>query len=153
MSPRTTPTQPSHLIINQIMRIAHAVKRQGCVVFQAEQLHPRQLQTLFFLAQATEPVCGSTLVEKLRITPGAVTQLTGGLVEQGLINRVNLSEDRRQVHFVLTPLAKNKLSLLKKKQQEQLMSFFSDFSPAELVTLQELLQRIGIKKEPTSSER
>jgi DNA-binding MarR family transcriptional regulator len=151
MSPTQT-SQHYHQIINQIMRIGHAVKRQGCVVFQAENLHPRQLQLLFFLAQATEPVCGGTLVEKLRITPGAVTQLTGGLVEQGLINRVNQSSDRRQVHYVLTPLAKNKLSLLKKKQQEKLMSSFMDLSEAELKTLLELLQRIGIKKESTGSE-
>lgn len=148
----TSDAPQSHQVINQIMRIGHAVKRQGSVVFRAEHLHPRQLQVLFFLAQSRDPVCGATLAEKLRITPGAVTQLTGGLVEQGLLERVCLGSDRRQLHLLLTPFAKTKLSILRKKQRAQLANFFSDFSDSELKTLLGLLQRIGSKSEPVGSE-
>ncbi len=140
--------QSSHQILNQIMRISHAVKFMGCVVFKAEELHPRQLQVLFFLAQTKKPVCGSTLVQKLKITPGAVTQLVNSLVEKNLLERVHLGEDRRQVHLILTEEAKQKLSVLKQKQHEHLTKFFNDFSTAELETLLELLTRIGTTTEP-----
>lgn len=63
-----------------------------------------QYRVLTLLAE--RPAAASELADKLHVSRPSVTTVADGLVQRGLVERVNDTQDRRRVNHALTPAGK-----------------------------------------------
>jgi DNA-binding MarR family transcriptional regulator len=96
-----------------------------------------QLKTLYLVA-ATGPLRMSEVAERLGTAPSTTSGVVDGLVQLGLLERVEDPGDRRQVLVRATPAANETLE---------------DFHDLSLTRLRELLARIGDEGELATIER
>jgi DNA-binding MarR family transcriptional regulator len=93
-----------------------------------------QLRSLFLIANK-----GSTnfrrLAETLRVTPSNVTGIVDRLVEQGLVNRTQNPEDRREMTLQTTDEGRALVSNLRDAEIEQMSQILSLLSLEELSSL------------------
>jgi len=103
---------------------------------RAEGLEPQQHQLLLAVRGIDRPNIGD-LAEYLMIRHHSAVGLIDRLEERGLVQRRRNGPDRRQVHVVLTPEGKERLSRLSAKHRAQLLRSGSGL----VQTLRDLLER------------
>lgn len=81
-----------------------------------------------------------TLTRYLMVSGGNVTSLTRGLVEDGLVERIQDLEDRRSYWVRLTPQGKKKFSTMAKTHEAWLEALFKEI-PADIK--ETLYSRLG----------
>jgi DNA-binding MarR family transcriptional regulator len=95
-----------------------------------------QLRSLFLIANK-----GSTnfrrLAEALRVTPSNVTGIVDRLVEQGLVNRTQNPEDRREMTLQTTDEGRALVSNLREAEIKQMSQILSLLTLRELSSLAE----------------
>ncbi|MGA2157681.1 MAG: MarR family transcriptional regulator [Dehalococcoidia bacterium] len=104
----------------------------------------QQLRILFYLARKHDGVSVKDLAEKLNVTSGAVSQFMDALVEKKLVKREEDSNDRRLLSMKLTKQAKNNFADFKRCYFTTVSHAFDSLSDEELITLLELLNKIGV---------
>lgn len=90
-----------------------------------------------------EPINVTTLSEKLNLTKGSITRISGKLLEQGLISREQLNDNRKEVFFRLTPRGKQLHMIhdrLHKEVEQRFKKFLDKYTPEQLLFAKELLQ-------------
>lgn len=83
------------------------------------------------------------LTSMLHISSSAITQLVDALVGKGYIVRKESSKDRRVILIELTKKAKDSLSIMREKAVKHLTIAFSSLSDEELVTFQNLSEKVA----------
>jgi len=89
--------------LNRAMRVMRHIKHPARIV--ASDLTPSErhlLQTISYLAEASDIVRPSDVAERSRIRPSAVSPTLSSLEAKGLIERRGDTADRRVVSIVLT---------------------------------------------------
>ncbi|MDP4097829.1 MarR family transcriptional regulator [Paenibacillus sp. P96] len=90
-----------------------------------------------------EPINVTTLSEKMNLTKGSITRISGKLLEQGLIRREQLNDNKKEVFFRLT-LRGEQLHVIHDKLHKEVEQRFKDFlgkyTPEQLDFAKELLQ-------------
>lgn len=134
----------AQLIATILVRVADvgrqlAAARTG--PFGGLPLSKSQLEALFLLAHRPGPVTAGALAADLSVTAGAVTQLVGGLRDQGLVHTVPHPNDGRVRVIRLTPSAFAQVDAYERDAVHRLTPRFTDLTVAELELLANLLGR------------
>jgi DNA-binding MarR family transcriptional regulator len=88
-----------------LKRLIAALSADMMEVFSRLNVTIPQLRVLHLIRKG-ERVSGRQLARELNVSPGAVVQLCDRLQEQGYVERVHDTEDRRVTWFQLTPSAR-----------------------------------------------
>jgi DNA-binding MarR family transcriptional regulator len=82
------------------------------------------------------------LAQQVALTTGGITRLVDRMISAGLVERVPCPSDRRVLFAALTPAGKTKLDEASAVHADNLRLAFADFSPQDLETFDELLDRL-----------
>jgi DNA-binding MarR family transcriptional regulator len=106
-------------------------------------LGPPQVRILHLIAGREEGVPVSELADKMRVTPGAVTQFVDALVAKDLISRESDPDDRRIVRLRLTGTAIAQYERLRKEFLDSAARAFDVLSDRELRVLIRLFNKVN----------
>ncbi|RLK52556.1 MarR family winged helix-turn-helix transcriptional regulator [Microbacterium telephonicum] len=109
--------------------------------FGSHHLSRSQLEVLFVIAHAPEPISAGALAGALTVTPGAVTQLVAGLRELGLVEISTPGDDARVRAISLTADARAQVGTFEHDQVARLAPRFDGLRTSELRRLAELLAK------------
>ena len=111
--------------------------------FASLMLTSSQLEALFVLTHAAEPITPSALAQRLGVTAGAVTQLLDGVKRAGLVEQVAHPDDARSRVIRLTASARAEVDIFEAGVVAEMRPHFTDLSTSELNQLAALLGRVG----------
>jgi DNA-binding MarR family transcriptional regulator len=100
-----------------------------------------QIDTLFLIAHALEPVTPRSIATALALTPGAITQLVDGLRCEGLVTTQANPQDARSRVLTLTESAASRVASFEQELAEKMLAQFTSLTDTELARLAELLGR------------
>jgi DNA-binding MarR family transcriptional regulator len=106
-------------------------------------LSPPQVRILHLIAGREEGVPVSELADKMRVTPGAVTQFVDALVAKDLISRESDPDDRRVVRLRLTGTAIAQYERLRKEFLASAARAFDVLTDEELHELIRLFSKVN----------
>lgn len=89
------------------------------------------------------PLPVNTIGPMVDLTPGSISIAVDRLVEKGLVNRVESTEDRRVRIVALNSRGKDLIVPAFRKHAGQMRRVFSELSPEELRTLEMALKKVG----------
>jgi DNA-binding MarR family transcriptional regulator len=90
-----------------------------------------------------EPINVTTLSEKMNLTKGSITRISGKLLEQGLIRREQLNDNKKEVFFRLTPRGEQLHMIhdkLHKQVEQRFKQMLDKYTPEQLAFAKVLLQ-------------
>jgi len=91
------------------------------------------------LDRAPQGLKMNELSRRMMVTGGNVTGITDQLVAQGLVERVDVPDDRRAYRVVLTDQGRALFSEMAKQHEGWIVAAFSGLNPREIATLHRLL--------------
>jgi DNA-binding MarR family transcriptional regulator len=103
-----TPPSLSGSVMFSLLQAAHALEARMEDALAGVGLSSAKYSVLGKLAQAGEPLALSDLAAQVSCVRSNMTQLVDRLEAEGLVRRVDDSEDRRIVRAALTQLGKEK---------------------------------------------
>lgn len=83
-----------------------------------------------------------SLAEQVALTTGGITRMVDRMIATGLVERVPCPSDRRVVYATLTTAGRAKLAEARVVNDAHLREAFANFSDADLVELDGLLDRL-----------
>lgn len=101
-----------------------------------------QLDALLLLAHLGPTLSPGSLSQSLGLTPGAVTQLVQGLVDEGLVVRDVDPDDARVRRLALTDSARRQVTALEDATVDEVRPWFAGLDDAEVEQLARLLARV-----------
>ncbi len=101
-------------------------------------------QFLALRAIAAEGVSGSELARRAGVSGPAISQLLAGLVDAGLLDRHELSEDRRRQTLALSARGARALASAQKLLRERLSSLLAGLPRPEADALARALPRVEV---------
>jgi DNA-binding MarR family transcriptional regulator len=129
------------LITNQLQRLSHSWKFSPEVWMDLD-LTTVQLKTLFFIDFE-----GSTnfknVASALGVTPPSVTGIVDRLVEQGLVSREEVPENRRMQVLRTTEKGKTLLNRLIESRRSTFSSMLEKLSLEDLSALSEIMSKMS----------
>ncbi|MFB5677915.1 MarR family transcriptional regulator [Paenibacillus terreus] len=90
-----------------------------------------------------EPINVTTLSEKLNLTKGSITRISSKLLEQSLIRREQLNDNKKEVFFRLTPRGEQLHLIhdkLHKEVEQRFKKMLDKYTPEQLAFAKVLLQ-------------
>lgn len=135
-------TDSSHdSLVDQVPRVARALRRRWAGLLQPWELSPHQ-------ARALRVVCtheGSRLsdvAESLRIAPRSATEVVDILEYRGYVERTPHPHDRRATMVVATPKGRDVRAEIDRARQADAESFFAVLSDRERAALGRTLGKL-----------
>lgn len=128
-------------VLTPLVRLSRAVQRAQRMPFEGRVRGRTDLEALFLLAHATEPITPSRLAEELDVTPGAVTQLVDRLRADGILEQHPHPDDARSRIVRLTADAEREVAAYEGAVIEVVAPAFEALDDAELAQLATLLGR------------
>jgi DNA-binding MarR family transcriptional regulator len=123
-------------VIAAYERFHAAITRLHVPHFLELSLTLAQLKTLYLVA-ASGPLRMSEVAERLGTAPSTTSGVVDGLVHQGLLERVEDTTDRRQVHVRATAASRETLEDFHDLSRTQLRAILARIeSEAELATIE-----------------
>ncbi|MBN9151367.1 MAG: winged helix-turn-helix transcriptional regulator [Micrococcales bacterium] len=110
--------------------------------FEGRILSGSQLSVLFHLAHGSVDVTPGRLAKLLGVTPGAITQLIGGLQTEGHVDIRVGPDDARSRIVVLSAAARKEVEDFEAATAKRLEPHFASLTAQELATLAQLMGRI-----------
>lgn len=120
---------------------ARILESQRSFPFGDLHLTRGQVEALFLIAHSDEPVTPGSLARSMRVTPGAVTQVLGGLLDAELVEQRRDPSDARRRVLALSPTARERVDTMERAITETLAPRFADLDDADLQLLSGLLTR------------
>lgn len=105
-------------------------------------LHPMHFGMLMIL-EAEEPVSQHELGDRAGVDPSTMVARMDALEEQGLVERVRSSEDRRSYAIRLSPEGRRVLKALRRKAKAHGDRFFAPLTERERAELHRLLTKLA----------
>lgn len=102
-----------------------------------------QLDILFVIAHAQEPVTPGHLAATLRVTPGAITQTVEQLRRGGLVEQSISDKDGRARVLALTESSRDDVEAFEAAAVARLSPLFAALSNEELAVLVSTLTKVG----------
>jgi DNA-binding MarR family transcriptional regulator len=90
------------------------------------------------------------LSKRLMVTSGNVTGITDQLVNDGLVTRVVVPQDRRAFLIQMTPLGRAKFNEMAKLHEQWIVDAFANLSDSEIGQLYSLLNKVKEKNASNS---
>ncbi len=144
MSQATTPSRTDFTSAAvAIIRAAERVRHRGAARLEPHDLTPQLYHVLRILRAAhPEPLPTLEIASRMVEQCPGVTRILDRLVEKGLVHRERGEDDRRQVHCSLTPEGLSALEAAREAIQAAHREILGHFTPAELLALVALLERV-----------
>jgi len=144
-----SPDSIKTLIYEQLLHSSHLHEQRMDLelreIKELGQLHqlksiPGNLSTIHVLdcIGQHEPINHSAIVEKLKLSKASITKISKKLLALDLIHRTQLSDNRKEVYFRLTPQGKRLFNLhraLHEAEKQRFERFLDDYSDVELQTI------------------
>ncbi len=126
-------------ILEALVNWARILDSKELFSFGGQQLSRSQIEVLFVLAYAAQPVTPGLLADRLRVTKGAISQLVGGLTSLGLVYQNADETDGRKRVLTLTETAAEKIASCETQVVAQLAHRFASLDANQLGQLADLL--------------
>jgi DNA-binding MarR family transcriptional regulator len=132
---------------DQLMEIGRAVmaRNVGSMPHMPQLPHkmpsPAQSRVLNIVAQH-EGISVKEIAEALNITGSAATQLIDGLVEEGIVQRVEDPEDRRRFRVMISPQAKESIKTLIEFHYKTFLEITENLTEDELNSMLSIHEKI-----------
>jgi DNA-binding MarR family transcriptional regulator len=145
-------------LIREIFSTLEQTKRAMFAQFyqhtDKEELTPSHIH-LLFLVERSQPIQLKELACRMYITPGAVTQTIENLCREDYLTRSQDERDRRTIYVSLTDKGKEKVSALKKYQQDHFTQIVSTINDDELAIYLQVQQKMlaGLEHEATNAKQ
>jgi len=148
-------------LIEAIFANMQQMHRVGSSKFHAlmgqQDISPSQME-LLVAVKHMQPVSVKDIAARMRLTPGAVTQLIEGLVTKGYVERQADTQDRRVTHISLADEGATKLRELWEHRKAGLRRIMETLDSEELNALihvqEKIIQRMqDFADEPTKSKQ
>lgn len=98
--------------------------------------------TILWMLELQGPQKVSALAERLDITPGAVTSLSGKLISSGYANRMRDSDDRRVVYLEITAKGQEMLYKFRVEIKNVIGEFFAGLSDEDMTHLIRIYKQV-----------
>jgi DNA-binding MarR family transcriptional regulator len=121
-----------------LKRLISALSADMMEVFSRLNVTIPQLRVLHVIRKQ-ERVSGRQLARELKVSPGAVVQLCDRLQEQGYVERVPDTDDRRVTWFQLTPSARALFEEVLAIRRSRLAPALGHLSASDVKTLSRIL--------------
>ena len=125
-------------LIEAIFATMQQMHRTGTAKFHAlmgqEDISPTQMELLLNVKHL-QPVSVKDIAARMRLTPGAVTQLMEGLVAKGYIERRTDAHDRRITNVVIAENGSKKLKELWERRKAMLRNIMQELDTDELAVM------------------
>lgn len=128
-------------VLTPLVRLSRAVQRAQRMPFEGRVRGRTDLEALFLLAHAAEPITPRRLAEELDVTPGAVSQLVDRLRADGILEQHPHPDDARSRIVRLTADAAREVAAYEAAVIEVVAPAFAALDDGELARLAELLAR------------
>lgn len=138
MSTRAQLLEQIDSTFTSMQRLMHANFHRA---FEELKIAPSQLQLLMFI-ENMQPVSLKDLAAKMYLTPGAITQLVEGLVQQGYIERKPSEQDRRVICVAMTSEGTKKTAALQERKHEMFAKVVSELDDNELALFLRIQQKM-----------
>ncbi|MBP1990176.1 MarR family transcriptional regulator [Paenibacillus eucommiae] len=103
-----------------------------------------------------EPINSTAIAEKMELSKASITKIGSKLLEDGLVKRSQLKENKKEIYFRLTPKGKKIFDLHQKMHQieaDRFYRFLSKYAESDLVVVRNFLQDLGTKLEHRLEEQ
>ncbi len=100
-----------------------------------------QMGVLFVLLHRGQQSIKS-LADSFRMSSSAATQLVNGLVNDGLLTRVEDKQDRRKICVAITTKGKRMLELARKQRLKNMTKIFESLTNDELAQLEKIHRKV-----------
>ncbi|WP_019908833.1 MarR family transcriptional regulator [Paenibacillus sp. HW567] len=97
-----------------------------------------------------EPVNSTTIAEILDLSKASITKIGGRLLKDGLVNRTQKDDNKKESYFQLTPQGKKIFDLhaqLHEIEAQRFYRFVDKYSAAELQLIRKFLQEYNVELE------
>ncbi|PAC96133.1 MarR family transcriptional regulator [Bacillus paralicheniformis] len=97
-----------------------------------------------------EPINNTGIAKKMNLSKANITKISSKLLKEGLIKRFQLTDNKKEIYFRLTPSGKQVYELHEKLHQqkaEQFQRFLDSFSTAEQGAILKFLQGLTLMTE------
>jgi DNA-binding MarR family transcriptional regulator len=133
-------------LIDEYMQVMATVQRQVLPIkassAASQGLSRPQAEALHLLSCRPSATI-KLMAELLGISSSAATQLTEGLVQMDLVNRVASTEDRRVVEVSLTASGKKKVVGLRDAAKDHIVELLQGLDDKDIVDLLVLLKKLA----------
>ncbi|WP_334074683.1 MULTISPECIES: MarR family transcriptional regulator [Paenibacillus] len=89
-----------------------------------------------------EPINSTAISEKMELSKASITKITGKLLEERLVTRTQLKDNKKEAYFRLTPAGKEIYRLhlrLHEEEKARFFRFLDQYTEGELRTIQRFL--------------
>nr|WP_229522422.1 MarR family transcriptional regulator [Paenibacillus monticola] len=97
-----------------------------------------------------EPINSTAIAEKMELSKASITKIGNKLLEDGLVKRTQMNDNKKEIYFRLTPEGKKIFYLheqLHQVEAERFFRFLDKYSDGELKVIQHFLQDYSVDLE------
>lgn len=134
-------------LLNQILNDFHCTHRAILRNKLGDTKIPFGQKAVLFVISTSDTTNIKKIAKTLQITSGAATQHVEALNKDGLVDRSENPEDRRNAIVSLTEKGKQSLAELKKQRLEKAKVYFDEITDEELRVLKQVMTKIKKKVE------
>ncbi len=131
-------------VLESIITLSRALATPRATPFGDAVLTRTQLEILFILARAAEPVTPGRLAATVKVTPGAITQTMDQLRDQRLVEQSSSDLDGRVRVWRLTDDATTQVAAFEAATVLRTAPWFAALAADELDTLAALISRVEV---------
>ncbi|MEC1663180.1 MarR family transcriptional regulator [Bacillus halotolerans] len=121
---------------------------------QKSQLTMTEIHVLSCVGEH-EPINVTSIAAKMNTTKATVSRISTKLLGAGFLHRTQLSDNKKEVYFRLTPAGKKLHSLHQyyhQKVEQRFLSFFDRYTEEEILFAERLFRDLVTKWYPSSEE-
>lgn len=124
------------------VRFVLALERNRELIASDHGLSASELRAMFYVGEFLS-VTPKRLADHLEMTTGAITAISGRLVDIGLLHRVAHPNDRRSIYLQLTPRGDALMSQIHDEFRAMIAASTVDLSPGQLEQFQHALELVS----------
>ncbi|WP_079912530.1 MarR family transcriptional regulator [Paenibacillus sp. 32352] len=105
-------------------------------------LNMTELHTIACIGER-EPINVTSIAEALNLSKGNTSKVTNKLLKAGWVRRAQLSDNKKEVYFRLTPVGKKIFAVhdeLHTKEKQRMYEFLEKYTEAELELIKQLFE-------------
>jgi DNA-binding MarR family transcriptional regulator len=143
--PRSIPEAPDLAteVADLLHHVNHTIRRQAVAESEPTGVTSSQMRALRTLTRHGAPMRMSELADALGIVRRSATSVIDGLVQLGLVERIDDPADRRAVDVQLTTAGRRVMAAAARRRRTAAGRVLASLSAADLEVLRSLLQRVG----------
>lgn len=128
-------------ILSNMMQLQRAGATRLPMLLEQQPVSRAQMEVLL-VVKHQQPISVKAIAAQLHLTPGAITQLVEGLVQNGYLERQEGDRDRRISNISLAKDGKQKLANLWLQRKKVLAKIMQTLDTTELTTMLRIQEKM-----------